>query len=971
LAFALNARTCAAAPRQPWTSNRVIGSPNPPAPYSVERVFPKLAFTNPIDMAFMPGSERVLMLEQGGKLFSFLNRPDVAHADLVVDFRKHHRPFDSAYAIAFHPGFLTNRYVFINYNEPGGRNDGSFISRFTVSTNHPPTIDAASEKIILRWLSGGHNGCTLAFGNDGFLYFSTGDAANPDPPDMPYKTGQDISDLLASILRIDVDRAHGTTNYATPSDNPFVDMPGARPEVWAFGFRNPWRMSFDRATGDLWVGDVGWEQWEMVYRVRRGGNYGWAITEGPNPHVRTDVKQGPGPILPALCAIPHSEGASITGGHVYRGAKLPKLRGAYVYGDWETGKFWALRHDGDKLVSNDELCDTALKPVSFALDSQGELLVLDYNGGLYRFAPNTAPPANQAFPRKLSETGLFTSLNPLTPAPGTVSYRINAPMWNDYATTDWLLAVPGDDAIVTDGGVGNIAGATWFFPTNTVLARTLTLEMEAGKAASRRRLETQLLHWDGQAWNPYTFRWNAAQTDADLVGSEGTNVLFAVTDPDAPGGRRDTAWRFMSRSECLRCHNAWAGDALTLNWLQLGARSTRREGPPASAASIQSFLAPAATELERFEQLGLLRIKRPPKPLPPLVNPYEATFPLADRARSWLHVNCAGCHRFGAGGGAVLHLNFDKSLPELRALDEKPTRGDFGIGGARIIAPGDPFASVLLWRISTEGAGHMPIIGSRLVDVAGLKLVQEWIRSLRTLSFTNKDGTVLTPDSAANGGTVGPAAHFLQDGRSALALAYDASIGSLARRDQAALAARKSTNALVRDLFQRFLPSDQRRPTLGADFNPQTVLSLPGNATRGRELFLGVSQCSRCHICAGEGRAFGPELTGLSSKYNRAQLLEQMLFPSRTIAPEFRTTIITLRDDTEISGFILKHTETELVLRDEQLTERRLRVSDLKDSRESTLSAMPEGLLAPLTAQEAADLLEYLLASKPTAPRIP
>src|SRR6185503_9513521 len=202
----------------------------------------------------------------------------------------------------------------------------------------------------------------------------------------------------------------------------------------AFGFRNPWRTSIDPATGDLWVGDVGWDQWEMVYRVRRGGNYGWSITEGPNPRVRTDVRPGPGPILPPLHALSHADAASITGGHVYHGERFPALRGAYLYGDWETGRFWALRHEGDRLISNDELCDTALKPISFALDPQNELLILDYNGGLYRFVRNTAPPANASFPRQLSQTGLFTTLQPMVPAPGTLSYRINAPMWNDHAT---------------------------------------------------------------------------------------------------------------------------------------------------------------------------------------------------------------------------------------------------------------------------------------------------------------------------------------------------------------------------------------------------------------------------------------------------------------------------------------------------------------------------------------------------------
>ncbi|MBI3417832.1 MAG: PQQ-dependent sugar dehydrogenase [Verrucomicrobia bacterium] len=945
-----------AAPRPPWTSNRVVGSPNPPAPYNVERLFPQVTFDHPVDLAFLPGSTRLFVADQSGKIWTFDTKSMSAQTNLVVDLRAHHQPLDSILGFTFHPGFATNRYIFINYNEPGGREDGAFVSRFTVSTSNPPTIDPTSEKVIIRWLSGGHNGCTLAFGNDGFLYISTGDAADPDPPDGKRKTGQDVSDLLSSILRIDVDHADGVKAYSIPRDNPFVSIPGARPEIWSFGFRNPFRMSIDRATGDLWVGDVGWEQWEMIYFIKRGGNYGWSLTEGPNPHLRTDVKQGPGPILPPMTAHPHSEAASITGGYVYHGQRLAKLRGAYIYGDWETGKFWALRHDGDKLVSDDELCDTTLKPVAFTLDSSGELIILDYNGGFYQLVPNSAPPANEAFPRQLSATGIFTTLTPLTLATGVVPYRINAEMWNDHATAERVLGVPGDAALATEGGVGNITGGTWFFPSNTVLARTLTLEMETGKPSSRRRIETQLLHWDGQAWNPYTYRWNAAQSDAELVSSEGTNDTFTVTDASAPGGRRETPWRFGSRAECLRCHNAWAGEALTLNWQQLGARGAN-----------------GASEFERLIELGVLKAKdRRDGMLRAIINPYDDSQELADRARSWLHVNCSACHRFGAGGAVAIHLNFDKPLKEMRTLDEKPTRGDFGLLGGRVISSGHPYRSALLYRISTEGSGRMPHIGSRLVDEAGVRAVRDWIRSLpqnpeADLAAARKLGAENSSLLAQlqGDGRRDAIGKLLGTANGSLALLNEAAAPAL--RIEAATAAASHTNALIRDLFQRFLPAEQRRKTLGSEIDPLTILALSGNAARGREVFLGASQCARCHVCGGEGRLFGPDLSGIARKYQRAQLLEQILLPSKIIAPEFKSTTVTLRDESEITGFVLKRGATEVVLRDETLAERGVKLTDVKDSRESTLSAMPEGLLAPLTAQEAADVLEFLFTSKPAS----
>src|SRR5262249_4763972 len=155
---------------------------------------------------------------------------------------------------------------------------------------------------------------------------------------------QDISDLLSSILRIDVNHEADGKPYAVPPDNPFLKTPGARPEVWAYGFRNPWRMSFDRDTGDLWVGDVGWELWEMVYHVQKGGNYGWSVMEGPQA-VRPDSRRGPTPILPPALAFPHTEAASITGGYVYHGKRLPELQGVYVCGDWVTRKLWGARFE--------------------------------------------------------------------------------------------------------------------------------------------------------------------------------------------------------------------------------------------------------------------------------------------------------------------------------------------------------------------------------------------------------------------------------------------------------------------------------------------------------------------------------------------------------------------------------------------------------------------------------------------------
>ena len=288
--------------RIPWTTSRVVGSPDPPPPFKVVRAFPNLKFEHPLLIARYPGSNRLVVGEQSGILYSFrrptgcpgrpLHRPAPGAQDDPPARRG--EGVEAVYGLAFHPDFERNRQCFVCYtmrgSDPGQQNlaDGTRVSRFRVTRADPPRIDPSSEEIVISFLQGGHNGGDLHFGPDGMLYISTGDAGNPNPPD-PFNTGQDISDLLSSILRIDVDRKDEGKNYAIPKDNPFVATKGARPEVWAYGLRNPWRMSFDRQTGELFVGDVGWELWESVHRVEKGGNYGWSAMEGPQP-----IKSEPG-----------------------------------------------------------------------------------------------------------------------------------------------------------------------------------------------------------------------------------------------------------------------------------------------------------------------------------------------------------------------------------------------------------------------------------------------------------------------------------------------------------------------------------------------------------------------------------------------------------------------------------------------------------------------------------------------------
>ena len=274
-----------------------------------------------LEIVYEPVAHRWFVLEQHGKVFSFPRTGDTTTADLAGDIVALHSDVDNLYSIIFHPKYRENHFVYLTYTRGSGIADGTKLSRFIMKdVEGAPKLDLASEKVILTWRSGGHNGANLQFGPEGFLYVSTGDSEVPSPPD-PLNTGQDITDLLSSILRIDVDHQDAPLAYRIPADNPFLNIPKARHEVWAYGVRNPWKMSFDRATGRLWCGDVGWELWESIHRVERGGNYGWSAMEASQP-VRADTPKAPTPIRPPVVAHSHDEAASITGGCAYHGHKF-------------------------------------------------------------------------------------------------------------------------------------------------------------------------------------------------------------------------------------------------------------------------------------------------------------------------------------------------------------------------------------------------------------------------------------------------------------------------------------------------------------------------------------------------------------------------------------------------------------------------------------------------------------------------
>ena len=879
-----------------------------------------------------------MMVELGTKIHLFENKAGVTETSLLLDLKSVKPEATRVYSIALHPKFAKNQRAFVVYNyvksEP--KNLGTRVSEFKFSNETTVRINPASEKEIITWRGGGHNGCSLRFGPDGFLYISTGDAASPSPPDG-LNTGQDISDLLASILRIDVDSQSEGKNYRIPANNPFRETKNARPEVWAYGLRNPWRMSFDPVKGDLWVGDVGWESLEMIHKVQRGGNYGWSIMEG-SQNVKPNGTRGPSPLLAPTVEHPHTEALSITGGYVYHGKALPKLRGAYIYGDYVTGKIWGLRHDR-RLTWQEELVDTPLRIICFGVDVTQELYLVDYAGGIYRLTQNNQADAPVQFPQRLSETGLFADTKTLTPKSGVIQYDINAKGWFDNATSTRVVAIPGRTQIdlfkKTDVYKGYLKNA-FKFPEGSVIAKTISLEMERDNSKSTRRVETQILHRHNDEWRPYNYVWNVEQTDALLTPKEGHNRIFEIKDSASPGGTRKQTWRHASRAECTQCHNNRSANLLAFNPSQLNRNR----------------------QIEKIQELGWFA-KPLPQKQPEIADPYDTDSPLNTRARTYLQLNCAHCHRRGGGGTSIFEAGIELDLDSTQMLNHPPTQGDLGIRDAMIVHGSDPYRSTLYNRMARLGPGRMPRLGSTVIDETGLTLIRKWIQSFPHNGV--RPTQILHADEINNvkAGKTGVIQDLLKQPNTALLLA-DALTGEdpeqlniRKARDQAL----QKNDPNIRDLFRRF---DQRQTDnrLGPTPSATDILAQQGVATRGRKVFFRTTTlCSTCHRLEDQGREFGPDLSRIGAQFNRQQILEHILKPSQVINPEYL-----LRQVGDTVGLIISRDDKALVIRDAAGVDHKFPPNT--NTKVLLASAMPPGLLASLTAQEAADLITYLRSKK-------
>jgi uncharacterized repeat protein (TIGR03806 family) len=608
--------------------------------------------------------------------------------------------------MAFHPKFAQNGRLYVTWVREGGPTNYQSEVGYFESKDNGATFPAGSYKTILGPFTqpfSNHNGGGIAFGKDGFLYLSFGDGGDGD--DTAHN-GQNKNGFFSKVLRIDVDNVPGGQTYGIPAGNPYKNG-GGEPATFAMGFRNPFRFSIDRDTNEVWVGDVGQNQWEEIdAKVKIGGNYGWPCREGlhVSPNATDPGKCPLGAATPGLIdpVVEHqhvpANSRSITGGVVYRGKAIPGFVGSYVYGDYAKQQLWTLAFDpgtGDAVKT--QLMDApAANWVQFAEDNDGEVYGVALNqGAIYKMVPTGAQPPN-TFPDRLSKTGCVEPSDPKSAAAGLVPYGVNAALWSDGAQKDRWLAIPDGKTITVSDADGDFD-----FPNGTVLMKTFTV---GGK-----RIETRLFmrHADG-GWNGYTFEWLDDQSDAVLLPAGKTRSVGAQT------------WTFPSRSECVTCHSEAAGRSLGLEIAQLNGDFTY-------VASNR-----IANQLKTLEHIGMLDkpLGKPVDQLLAYPDPYGTTAPLDVRARAYLHANCSNCHRPKGGGRGNMDLRFGTSFADTKTCNVDPEAGDIGVAGAKLLLPGAPEKSIVALRPHSPAANRMPPLASSVVDEPGVKVLDDWIRSI-------------------------------------------------------------------------------------------------------------------------------------------------------------------------------------------------------------------------------------------------
>jgi len=688
-------------------SNSTCLAPDRPAgAIKLTRAFPELDFELPLLMVQAPGDSRKwYVVEQGSdggsaaSIQVFDNRPDVEAKADFIRFAPNEVTSGSPsnegglLGFVFDPDYAANRTAYLSYTTHSASSPvdmKSVVTRIKRKENGNE-LDRATERTLVS--PDGkpldfdapaieHKNSSMVFDKQGYLFIGFGDGGEDSG-----EKGQDTKGFFSKILRI---KPTDTERYIIPDDNPWAtNTNGDLKEMWARGFRNPWRFSFDRQTGVLWAGDVGDDTYEEINQIERGGNYGWRIKEGAHCTGRYPCPQ-PGLIDP-YAEYKHGNGdRGIIGGYVYRGKSIPFLVGSYVFADLSSGRISRMNLETRAI---EDLAMAGFNISSLAEDADGELYVIDYlHGKLYRI--EAAPGGSQPFPQTLSATGCVNPSNPKEPAAALIPFDVNAPLWSDGASKKRWLAIPDGSKITVQ------QDGDWDFPNGTVLMKQFAL--------GDKLVETRLFvrHQDGE-WAGYTYEWNDAQSDATLVPSIKTKTV----------GTQE--WTIPGRTHCMQCHTAAAGRSLGLENAQLNgdmfyASTQRTANQLATLEHIGMFAVPLG------EMASLPRLPRP-----------DGTETIELRARAYLHINCSQCHRPESGGVGPMDFRFSQTAGAAGFCNAEPFSGNLDIAGAKLLIPGDPAKSILSLRMHATDLGiRMPPLATQVVHPEGTKLIDGWITSM-------------------------------------------------------------------------------------------------------------------------------------------------------------------------------------------------------------------------------------------------
>lgn len=807
----------------PITGNVGVGS------YRFVNAFPALVdhFYSPVMTTTDGINDLIFVADKEGTVSAFPNKETVTKAEVrvLLDIRNVVRNFheQGLLSMTFDPDYATNGFVYIYYihgltdNEQDAGNvfgDG-ILERWTINDVANPTAFVANSKVeVLRVPQFGpdHKGGMMQFHpSEKYLYLGIGDGAygHSALPLTPPLTGpngrtnnsaQDLTNLRGKIIRIKpLVTAIDGKYYQVPTDNPFVSVSGARPEIWSYGHRNPWRWSFDQeAPYTLWETEVGQQGFEEVNLIKRGKNYGWPVCEGITNRGELGgdaAKNCVSDFEPPYDGYNQSQGKSIIGGFIYRGSKLPALSGRFVFGDYVTKRIWAIADDGAGKSLVSEAFPENIS--SFSSDLSGDSLLVsthgrEYGGNstIYRMIDDDAKSVE--IPATLSATGLFADLAALIPSSGVIEYDVNSHGWFDGAKAKHFIAIPNDQTIGFD------PTAMWNLPVGTVLVKHLSV---ATSSNPNKPFTTSVLFRQEAGWQAANYQWNAAGTDADLVTQ-------SVTVMD--GGVENRQRVVQSASDCASCHiGSGSKNPLAVNTRQLN-RTYDYQGVVGNQLNVFNSIGMFSSGISNaasYEHFSA---------------PDDSSADLTSRAKAYLHTNCAHCH-----ASSFVDMRFDTPLAEMKLI------GEGGNDSTDRVKPSEPENS-LVYIYQTTDSNRMPR-GSLYTNPAAATLFADWIEDLgrdvvqtgvRLLSDKTavvvNDSVNLTLKATFSNGTEAPASGTVQWTSSNPAV-MDVSAATGATVSAVAVAAGNVTITVTNGVFSKSISFD-----VSSDLNVPSALQIAG-----------------------------------------------------------------------------------------------------------------------------------------------